>query len=66
MAKGNRVTVKEIVCPRCGRLMTAILSRDAGWLPMTDSGHADGNEVLGYCCMRDDCLEGAYGMRKAA
>lgn len=63
--KGKK-SVTKFECPRCGRLMTAILSGDAGWLPMTDNGHADGNEVLGYHCLRDDCLDGCYDMVKKA
>jgi hypothetical protein len=66
--RGNKKVVslshEDICCPNCGRMMTAVLAKDAGWLEFTDSGRADGNEVLAYSCMRDDCLEGQY--QKAA
>lgn len=67
--KVARLRTADICCPRCARMMTAVLAKDAGWVPMADtpSGYADGDEVLGYSCQRDDCLDGAFdSLREAA
>jgi hypothetical protein len=43
--RGNKKVVglshEDICCPNCGRMMTAVLAKDAGWLEFTDSGRAD-------------------------
>lgn len=67
--KISHLVHSDVCCPRCHRQMTAVLMKDAGFVRMTDRGYEDGNEVLAFSCMRDDCLDGAYDehtVRKAA
>jgi len=51
-----------IPCPRCNRPMEAIRQKDAGWLKTIAEapGHEDGEDILGYACFREDCLDGGY------
>lgn len=53
---------ETVPCCRCGRPMSAIRQKDAGWLKSIARapGREDGEEILGYACFEDDCLNGAY------
>jgi len=46
--------------------MEAIRQKDAGWLkPIAEApGREDGEEILGYACMNEDCLEGKFDLAK--
>ena len=57
---------EKIPCYRCGHLMEAIRQKDAGWLkPIAEApGREDGEEILGYACMNEDCLEGKFDSAK--
>ena len=56
-----------IPCPRCGHPMEVIRQKDAGWLlPIAEApGREDGEDILGYSCMRQACLDGAYDKKSS-
>jgi len=57
---------EKIPCFRCGQPMAVIRQKDAGWLkPISEApGREDGEDILGYACMNEDCLDGKFDLVK--